>query len=142
MRQDARDQVEREQSLGAAPVAVHRKCDSLDEKRKIGQFTPLLELLGSHRSQSLEQLEILRTRVPRRGKHLVVEISRVVALKQTELRHVRRSGSHCRTLSVNICMVRTKESIESISDFVVGGRPLSREPSRRARFQPCYNHWL
>ena len=90
------------QALGAAPVAVDRERDSLNEERKIGQLAALLELRGSHRGQLLEQLGVLRARIPGRGEHLVVKTSRVVALKQAELRHVRRSGSHWRTLSVNV----------------------------------------
>ena len=43
-RHDARDQVEGEQALGAAAVAVDREGDALQQEREVGQVAPLFEL--------------------------------------------------------------------------------------------------
>ena len=94
MRQDARDQIEREQALGAAAVAINRKRNALNQKREVGELAALLELRGRHGGKLLEQLGVLRARVAGRREHLVVKAPRLVTLEQARVHHVRRSCSH------------------------------------------------
>ncbi len=98
MRDNARDQVERKQTLGSLPVAVYRERDSLDQERQIGKLPPLLELAWRHRGQLLKQFGVLRPRVPWRREHLVVKSARVVALKKAAVHHRYWDRSHCSLL--------------------------------------------
>ncbi len=81
MRQDARDQVEGEQALGAPAVAINREGDALNQEREVRQFAALLELRRRHRAELLEQLGIVRPGMAGGGEHLVVKAARVIALE-------------------------------------------------------------
>ena len=70
---DARNQVERKQPLGASPVAVHREGDALQEKREIGVLPALLKLRRHHRGQFFKNFGIVRARLVRGHEHFVVE---------------------------------------------------------------------
>ena len=80
--EDARDQVEREKTLGAAAVAVDREGDALEQKRKIGQLAALFELRRCDSRQLLKDLLVMSARIPTPGEHLIVEISRIVSIEQ------------------------------------------------------------
>ena len=55
--------IEREKSLGASAIAVHRERDALDQEGKVGQFAPLLELRGRHGREPLEKFGVVRARL-------------------------------------------------------------------------------
>src|SRR5580704_13383220 len=80
-RKDPRNQIEGEEPLGAAAVAVNGKRDALNEKRNISQAPPRLKMDRRHRDELLENLGIWGTRMAGRRKHLVVEPPRVITLK-------------------------------------------------------------
>ena len=62
--QDAGNQVEWEQALGAAAVAIDGKRNPLNQKREVGEFPPLLELRRRHGGKLLEELGVLGARCP------------------------------------------------------------------------------
>src|SRR5580704_13649677 len=62
IREDARNQIEGKQSLGAATVAINGESDSLNQERKIGQLSAFLELARLHSNELLVHLGILRAR--------------------------------------------------------------------------------
>ena len=65
-RNDARNQVEGEQALGAAAVAVDGEGDALQQKGEIGELAALLELRRGHARQFLENLGVMRPGLPGR----------------------------------------------------------------------------
>ena len=82
VRHNPRNQVKREELLRPRFVAIHRKRNALQQKGKVGNLAPLVVLLRRHLRQGLEKLGVVRPRHARSRKHLVVESTRVVALKQ------------------------------------------------------------
>src|SRR5882757_3077700 len=70
---DPGNQVEREQSFRAAPIAVYREGDSLEEKREVGMLTALLELRRHHRGQFFKNLGIMRARLIGSREHFVIK---------------------------------------------------------------------
>jgi len=82
IRNNAGNQVEGKEPLGASAVAVDRKGDALDQEGKVGQLAPFLELLAGHGGEFLEYIDIRRPRLAARTEHLVVEIPRIIAGEQ------------------------------------------------------------
>ena len=82
---DARQQVERKDALGALVVAVDGEGDALGQKRLV-RFELTLAQLGLGRAaQLLEQRAAVRPRLPRRLEHLVVVgVEHVVAEQRAE----------------------------------------------------------
>ena len=80
--QDARHQVEGEQPLGAASIAVNGEGDALHQKGEVRQLPALLKLRRRHVRQLGEQPGVMGPRLPRPDEHLVIERAGVVALKQ------------------------------------------------------------
>ena len=90
-RQDARREVEGEKPLGAAPVAIDGKGDSLQQKRQIRELATLFELSNGHSGQLFVDLRVMRPGNALRREHLVVERTWVVVPKEIVLRsHLRR----------------------------------------------------
>ena len=83
MRNDARDQVEGKQPLGAAAVAVDGEGDALDQEREVGQLAALFELRRRHRAELLEELGVVRAWMPGRDEHLIVKVPCIVSFEQT-----------------------------------------------------------
>ena len=81
-RQDARDEVEGEQPLGAEAVAVDGEGDALEQEREVGQAPALLELRRRHLRQLVEERHAVRPRLAAAGEHLVVERSGIVVAEQ------------------------------------------------------------
>ena len=88
IRQDARDQIEGKQALGAAAVTVNRESNALNKEREVRQFPAFLELPRLHGDKFLVHLGILRARNSRRGEHLVIKVPRVVSIEQAAIDHV------------------------------------------------------
>src|SRR5208282_2783857 len=108
VRQDARDQIEGEQPLGAAAVAVYRERDPLDQEREVGKLPPLLELTGGHRRKLLKEFGVLRAGLARRREHLVIKTARVIALEKAAIHHWRRHCPHRGILPTAICGAPTE----------------------------------
>ena len=92
-RDDARDQVEREDPIGARVVPVDGEPDSLGEEERVRDPDPLLELPGAHRRQALREQPVVRPRPVRALEHLVEERSEVVAGGQAAVGPGRDIGS-------------------------------------------------
>ena len=79
--QNARYQIEREEPFRPAIVAVHRESNSLEQKGKIGELAPLIELCRRHFRETGVQLRVVRSRLSLRGQHLVVKIAGIVSVQ-------------------------------------------------------------
>ncbi len=82
VRENARHEVEREQTLRAPAVAIHGESDALQEKREIGQLPPVFIIDWRQIANPLHYLLIVRTRNSRGLEHLVVISAEVVPLQQ------------------------------------------------------------
>jgi hypothetical protein len=100
MRNDARDQIEGEEALGAAAVAVDGERDALNEVRKIGQFAALLECIQRHVREVFIHGRGAGPRLPVGGNQFVVKAPRIVAGEEQLVRRMyRRGGRHSGPLS-------------------------------------------
>jgi hypothetical protein len=72
----------REESFGAAAVAIHRKRDALKQEGQIGELAALLELRHGHGGELVEYLLVVRPGRALGREHLVVERPRVVISKE------------------------------------------------------------
>ena len=93
-RQDAGNQVEGEQSLGASAVAIDGEGDPLHQEGQIGQLAAFLELRRSHGGQLLEHLGTAGARLAGSAEHLVVIRPWVVALEKSSTKHLLGSRRH------------------------------------------------
>jgi len=81
-RHNPRQQVKREDPLGALLVAVDREGDALGQKGAIGLDLPAAEIVERHRGQLVDQRLILWARVRRRIEHLVVRTIELVPFEE------------------------------------------------------------
>ena len=79
---NARHQVEGEEPLRSAAVAVNREGDALNQVGKIGQFAPLFENLERHVGELIVHGGGPRARDSVGQHHLVVKRAGVVAIKE------------------------------------------------------------
>ncbi len=125
-RQNAGNEVEREQALGAPPVAVNGEGDALHEEGEIRELTAFLELGRGHRRKPLKHLGVVWPRRRGGGKHLVVKHPRVVALKESWPQSF-RWGRHGATITGNRPAATKGRFIGMIKEFrldPVAGRVL------------------
>src|SRR5438128_2563199 len=81
-RNNARNQVEREESFGASAVAIDRERDALQQEGQVGKLAALLELAHGHGRQLLEYFCVMRPGRPSGREHLVVEGPGIVISKE------------------------------------------------------------
>ena len=68
--QNARYQIEREEPFRPAIVAVHRESNSLEQKGKIGELAPLIELCRRHARTAIEPIDHRLDGDPPRGDRI------------------------------------------------------------------------
>ena len=118
LRENARNQVERKKALRATSIAVHREGDALEQEGQVRKMAALFELRGRDGRQLLEDFLVMSARVPTPGEHLIVEISRIVSIKQKRTQGLRRHARHRETIAVG-CMARLSVRINDLDkEFV------------------------
>ena len=92
--EDARDEVEREEALGALAVAVDGEGDALQQEGEVGELAAFFKLRRNHRRELVEELGVVRADFAVVGEHLIVEAACVVAGKDPRRSHLGRSCRH------------------------------------------------
>ena len=83
-RDDARDEVEREDPLEPLLLAVDREADALVEERGVDRVPPRRELLDAQRRELLGERAVVRPRPAGRLEHLVEERPGLIAALEGE----------------------------------------------------------